>query len=365
MSKILFLVNHDVGIYNFRLELIQRILKDGHQVVISSPYGKRIDDLINEGCEYKEVKLSRHGMNPVKECALIAQYIKLIEDVKPDVVITYTIKPNIYGGIACSLTNTPYISNITGLGMAIKNGGPLQKLVSFLYEKGLKNAHKVFFQNEENQQYFMGKIVCENKSVLVPGSGVNLQKYYQQTFPENDNIVKFLMIARIMKDKGIDEYLSAAETIKNKYPNTEFHICGFCEPEYESRMDDIKNKGIVVYHGMVKDVRVLLQDMHCTVLPSYHEGMANVLLESASSGRPVIATNIPGCRETFDEGVTGFGCETKSSQSLIEAIEKFLALAYEEKVQMGIAGRNKMEKCFDRQIVVEAYINEINEILKI
>jgi galacturonosyltransferase len=182
-------------------------------------------------------------------------------------------------------------------------------------------------------------------------------------YPDNSEKIKFLMIARIMKDKGIDEYLLAAETIKEKYPNTEFHICGFCEPEYENKMDEIMNKGTVVYHGMVQNVRDLLQETHCTVLPSYHEGMANVLLESASSARPVIATTIPGCCETFDEGITGIGCEAKSTQSLIEAIEKFLALSYEEKEKMGKEGRVKMEKCFDRQIVVEAYIKEINAIL--
>ncbi len=363
MSKILFLVNHDVGIYNFRLEIIQRILAEGHRVIISSPYGKRIDDLIREGCEYKEIKLSRHGKNPIDECVLIARYIKLIKSVKPDVVISYTIKPNIYGGIVCSLTKTPYIPNITGLGTAVENGGAIQKLVCSLYRIGLKKAHKVFFQNEGNKEFFAKKNICAEKHILIPGSGVNLQKYCPQAFPENDDTIKFLMIARIMKDKGIDEYLQAAKSIKAKYPNAEFHICGFCEPEYERRMEEIKNKGIVVYHGMVNDVRVLLQDMHCTVLPSYHEGMANVLLESAASARPVIATNVPGCRETFDEGVTGFGCEAKSTQSLIDAIEKFLSLSHEEKEKMGALGRKKMEECFDRQLVVEAYMKEINTIL--
>ncbi len=363
MSKILFLVNHDVGIYNFRLELIQRILKEGHEIVISSPYGKRIDDLINEGCEYKEIELSRHGMNPVKECALIAKYIKLIKDVKPDVVLSYTIKPNIYGGIACSLTRTPYIANITGLGTAIENGGLIQKVLCVLYKIGLRKAHKIFFQNESNEQFFASQNMYNDKHIIIPGSGVNIQRYSPLEYPVNSETIKFLMIARIMKDKGIDEYLSAAQTIKAKYPNTEFHICGFCEPEYESKMDEIKNKGTVVYHGMVQNVRGLLQETHCTVLPSYHEGMANVLLESASSARPVIATTIPGCRETFDEGITGIGCEAKSAQSLIDAIEKFLLLSHEEKAKMGKEGRVKMEKCFDRQIVVEAYIKEINAIL--
>ncbi len=363
MSKILFLVNHDVGIYNFRLEIIQRILKEGHRVIVSSPYGERINDLINEGCEYKEITLTRHGMNPMKECVLIATYIKLIRDVKPDIVLSYTVKPNIYGGIACSITKTPYISNITGLGTAIENGGLIQKFLCILYKFGLKKAHKIFFQNKSNEEFFANKNIYIDKHVIIPGSGVNLERYSPLDYPDDMETTKFLMIARIMKDKGIDEYLSAAEIIKSEYPNTEFHLCGFCEPEYESKIDEIKNKGTVVYHGMVQNVREILKETHCTVLPSYHEGMANVLLESAACGRPVIATNIPGCRETFDEGITGIGCEAKSTQSLIDAIEKFLALSHEEKAQMGIAGRVKMEKCFDRQIVVEAYIKEINAIL--
>lgn len=363
MSKILFLVNHDVGIYKFRLELVQRILKEGHRVVISSPYGECIDDLVSEGCEYKEIRFARHGMNPIKECILIAKYIKLIKDVKPDVVLSYTAKPNIYGGIACTVTKTPYIANITGLGTAIENGGLIQKILCLLYKFGLKKAHKIFFQNTQNEDFFAKKNIYKEKHIIIPGSGVNLQRYYTLDFPPDDTNVKFLMIARIMKDKGIDEYLAAAEEIKRKYQNTEFHICGFCEPEYESKMDDIKNKGIVIYHGMVKDIQSVLKEMHCTVLPSYHEGMANVLLESAASARPVIATNVPGCRETYDDGISGISCEPKSAQSLINAIEKFLVLSHEEKENMGKAGRVKMEKCFDRQIVVEAYMKQINTIL--
>lgn len=363
MSKILFLVNHDVGIYNFRLEVIQRILKDGHRVIISSPYGERINDLISEGCEYQEITLARHGMNPIKECVLIATYIKLIRDVSPDVVLSYTVKTNVYGGIACSITKTPYISNITGLGTAIENGGLIQKVLCVLYKLGLRKAHKIFFQNKGNEDFFANKNIYKDKHIIVPGSGVNLERFSPLDYPNDNGTTKFLMIARIMKDKGIDEYLSAAEYIIAKYPKTEFHICGFCEPEYEKCMEDIKNKGTVIYHGMVQDVREVLKDMHCTVLPSYHEGMANVLLESAASARPVIATNIPGCRETFDDGVSGFGCEPKSEKSLIETIERFLSLSYEEKEKMGKEGRVKMEKCFDRQIVVEAYIKEINAIL--
>lgn len=363
MSKILFLVNHDITIYNFRMELVQALIKEGHQVIISSPYGDRIEYLINEGCEHKNIDISRHGMNPVKECVLIGKYIKLLNEVKPDVVLSYTVKPNIYGGIACSITNTPYIVNITGLGTAVENGGILQKILCMLYKIGLRKAHTIFLQNTYNADFFASKNLYKEKHKIIPGSGVNLERFSVIDYPEEKEIIRFLMIARVMKDKGADEYISAAKAIKEKYPNTEFHICGLCEEEYKAQLDEIKDKGIVIYHGLIDDVRTIIKDTHCTVLPSYHEGMPNVLLESAACARPVIATDIPGCRETFDEGITGISCEAKSAQSLIEAIEKFLSLSHEEKEQMGKAGRIKMEKCFDRQIVVEAYMKQINTIL--
>ncbi len=363
MAKILFLVNHSITIYNFRLELVQALIKEGHQVVVSSPYGDRIEDLIKEGCEFKDIEISRHGMNPIKECVLIAKYIKLLKDVKPDVVLSYTIKPNIYGGIACSLTKTPYMVNITGLGTAVENGGLVQKMLCMLYKIGLRKAHKIFLQNKYNAAFFEEKGLYKEKHQIIPGSGVNLQRFTVMDYPPNTENIKFLMIARVMKDKGADEYIAAAKAIKEKYPNTEFHICGLCEDEYKAKLDEIKDKGIINYHGMVSDVRTIIKDTHCTVLPSYHEGMPNVLLESAACGRPVIATNIPGCQETFDDGVSGIGCEAKSTQSLIDAIEKFLALSHEEKAKMGKAGRTKIEKRFDRQIVVEAYKKEINAIL--
>lgn len=363
MAKILFLVNHSITIYNFRLELVQALLKQGHRVIVSSPYGDRIDDLIEEGCEFKDIEISRHGMNPIKESALIAKYIKLIKEVKPDVVLAYTIKPNIYGGIACSLTNTPYIVNVTGLGTAIENGGFIQKILCMLYKVSLRKAHKIFLQNTYNAAFFEEKGLYKQKHHIIPGSGVNLQHFSVMNYPEDTENIKFLMIARVMKDKGADEYISAAKALKEKYSNIEFHICGLCEEEYKAQLDEIKGKDIIIYHGMVNDVRTILKDTHCTVLPSYHEGMPNVLLESAACARPIITTNIPGCCETFDEGVTGFGCKVKSTQSLIEAIEKFLDLSYEEKIQMGKAGRDKIEKRFDRQIVVKAYLKEINTLL--
>lgn len=361
MKKVLILVNHDVVIYNFRKELVERLLKDGYEVYISSPYGERIDDLASMGCKYIEASISRHGTNIAEELKLISYYKRIIKDVKPDVVLSYTIKPNIYGGMACKVLNVPYIANITGLGSAVENPGIMQKILIILYKIAFKNIHCVFFQNTENRQFFTDKNIALGKHRLVPGSGVNLDYFNVLDYP-SDEITEFVFISRIMKEKGIDQYLEAAEYIKNKYPNTRFHICGFCEEEYEEKLNILQDKGIVNYHGMLRDVRDILKKTHCTIHPTYYpEGMSNVLLESAACGRPLITTNRSGCREIVDNGVNGYIIKQQNSKDIIDKIEKFLKLSYEEKESMGLFGRRKIEIEFDRQVVVEAYIDEIEK----
>ena len=362
MSKILFLVNHDVVIYNFRLELVERLLADGHQVVISSPYGERIDALVDWGCEYFPIELSRHGMNPAKELKLLASYIKLLGKVKPDIVLTYTIKPNIYGGMACALKIVPYVVNITGLGTAVENPGLVQKITVMLYKLALSRVQKVFFQNTENQQFFIDRKLALGKHGLLPGSGVNLTRFSPLEYPSEET-TEFVFISRIMKEKGADQYLEAAEYIRSKYPNTRFHICGFCEQAYEDRLKELQEKEIIIYHGMVRDVREVIAKVHCTIHPTYYpEGLSNVLLESAACARPLITTNRSGCREVIDNGVNGFVVEQKNAQDLIEKIEAFLALPWEKKKEMGLAGRLKVEKEFNRQIVVQKYLDEIHRL---
>ena len=359
MSKILFLVNHDIVIYNFRLELVERLLADGHQVVISSPYGERIDDLKSLGCEYHEIEISRHGMNPIKELSLISAYKKLLKNVKPDIVFAYTIKPNIYGAIACKAYGIPCVANITGLGMAVENGGIVQKITVLLYKYAFTKIQKVFFQNTENMQFFIDHKIAIGKHDLLPGSGVNLQRFVPLTYPSNEKI-EFVFISRIMKEKGIDQYLDAAEYIKKKYPDTTFHICGFCEQAYEEKLMDFSKREIVFYHGMVRDIKTVLKDAYCTVHPTYYpEGISNVLLESSACARPIITTNRSGCREVIEDGVNGFVVNQRDSRDLIAKIEKFLSLSWEEKKNMGLAGRKKVEREFDRQIVVNKYLEEI------
>lgn len=364
MSRVLFLVNHDMGIYNFRLELVERLLSDGHSVTISSPYGERIEDLINLGCEYKNITLSRHGTNPFEELGVILEYRKILKEVKPDVVLSYTIKPNIYGSIACGLSKTPFVANITGLGTAVENGGIMQKITVMLYKIALRKARKIFFQNEANMRFFTDKKIANpSQYQLLPGSGVNLVRFCSLAYPEDKETVEFAFISRIMREKGIDQYIDAAKAIKGKYPNTIFHVCGFCEQGYEDKLSALERDGVIQYHGMIQDVKGMLAHTHCTIHPTYYpEGLSNVLLESSACARPIITTDRSGCREVIDDGVNGFIIEQQNSSDLIEKIEKFLSLTWEEKRAMGLAGRKKAEAEFDRQIVVEAYMSIVNEL---
>lgn len=363
MKRILILANNDVGLYKFRKELIEELIKN-YKLYISLPFGEYVPELIELGCEFIDTKISRRGTNPITDLKLMLEYRNIIKKIKPNVVLTYTIKPNVYGGIVCRLMNVPYLVNITGLGTAVENGGILQKVTLFLYKMGLKKASCVFFQNKENSDFINIKGIIKGKQKLLPGSGVNLNHYQVLDYP-NDKVINFLFISRVMKQKGIDQYLDAASFIKDKYPNTEFHILGFCEETYEDKLIEMQNEGIIQYHGMQRDVREFHKISHCTIHPTYYpEGMSNVLLESAACGRPIIATNRSGCREIVDDCVNGYVVEQQNSRDLIKKIEKFLKLSYEEKKQMGLAGRKKVENEFDRKKVVDAYLEEIEEVLR-
>lgn len=360
MKKVMFLVNHDVVIYNFRLELVERLLADGHEVSVCSPYGERIDDLTAMGCSYIPIEISRHGMNPVSELKLLSTYKKLIRQYRPDIIFAYTIKPNIYGAMAAHAYGIPFAANITGLGTAVENGGISQKITVMLYKIAFRHIKRVFFQNTENADFFKAHHIAADKAMLLPGSGVNLERFSALDYPKGEN-TEFAFISRIMKEKGIDQYLEMAEAVKRKRPDTVFHICGFCEQDYEARIRNLEERGIVIYHGMVRNITDILKKVHCTVHPTYYpEGMSNVLLESSACARPIITTDRSGCREIIEDGKNGFIVEQKNSGDLTEKVEKFLNLPWEEKKRMGIYGRRKVEKEFDRQIVVEAYIREMD-----
>ena len=360
MKRILILTNNDIGLYRFRKELIERLLKRD-KVIISLPNGEYIQKFVNIGCKFIDTDISRRGTNPVTDFKLLLKYLKMIRDVKPDIVLTYTIKPNVYGGLACQMLGIPYIANITGLGTAVENEGLLQKVALILYKLGLRKSKTIFFQNEENMNFMQRYNIGKKNGKLIPGSGVNLNHFILQEYP-TDETIEFVFISRIMKQKGIDQYIETAQYIKKKYSTTKFHICGFCEEEYEEKLDSLHKEGVVEYHGMVKDVREILKRTHCTIHPTYYpEGMSNVLLESAASGRPIITTNRSGCREIIDNGINGYIVEQKNSADLIKKVERFMELSHEEKKQMGLEGRKKVEREFDRRIVVNAYIEEIKK----
>jgi len=360
MKKVLILVNHDVVIYNFRLEIVEKLLEEQFEVYVSSPYGERIDDLIELGCEYIDTSVSRHGTNIIEDFKLLLHYREIMKEVQPDIVLTFTIKPNIYGGMACRLLNIPYIANITGLGTAVENGGLMQKITVMLYKVAFKKIKCVFFQNKENQQFFIDRKIALGKHQLLPGSGVNLERFPLLDYPD-DEIVKFVFISRIMKEKGIEQYLEAATYIKEKFPNTEFHICGFCEENYEDTLKDFEDRGIIIYHGMVRNIVDILKNMHCTIHPTYYpEGMSNVLLESAACGRPLITTDRSGCREIINQEKNGYLVKIKDNKDLIGKIEQFLQLNSVKKNEMGIQGRHKVEDEFDRKIIVNSYLSQIN-----
>lgn len=374
--KVLILANNSVGLYKFRKELLEALLANKHEVFISLPNGDFITEMEQMGCKFIDTEISRHGVNPVTDLKLLSKYVSIIKSVKPDIVFTYTIKPNVYGGIACQLCKVPYVANVTGLGTAVENGGILQKITLALYKTGLRKAKRVYFQNQANQDFMLKHKVVKNAYSLLPGSGVNLERFAPLPYPDDTDGIHFVFISRIMREKGIEQYLDAARHFKvaelaeapdsrhserseesSTVPRTTFHICGFCEPEYKGKLDEYVKNGTVIYHGMVRDVREIHKISHCTIHPSFYpEGINNVLLESCACARPIITTDRSGCRETVEDGVNGFVVRQRDSQNLIEKIEKFLTLSHEQKMQMGLAGRAKVEREFDRQIVVEAYL---------
>lgn len=362
MDTVMILANNDIGLYNFRKELIEELLKQQYKVVILLPRGERVRDLEAMGCVFVETELSRHGMNPIQERKLMKFYKQIIKMYKPDLICSYTIKPNIYGGFAAAQCKVPYIANITGLGTAIESGGIVGKMLISLYKRALKNAECVFFQNKSNMEFMEEKGIRAKQIKMLPGSGVNLHQHAYEVYPDHGNKIQFLFVGRLMRDKGVIELIEAARFMYEKYPNVRFCLVGGCEKEFQTVLDQIDLPECVELCGQQKDVHSYMKQADAIVLPSYHEGMANVLLEAAACGRPVLASNVPGCRETFDEGRSGYGFQAKDVRSLVQALEKFISLSQSEREEMGLAGRKKMEKEFDRKIIIHEYMKLIQKI---
>ena len=360
MKKVLLIANEYTTIVDFRLELVEGLVNNGYDVYVALPFDEHNKLISDRGARVIDLAMSRKGMNPLSELKTVVSINKVVNSVKPDIILTFTIKPNSYGGMVAGVKKIPYIANITGLGTAIESEGLVSKISLLLYRIGLRKAASVYFQNESNKEFMINKRVVKNNYRLIPGSGVNLNKYKLLDYPSDDKGLRFAYIARVMYEKGIEEYICAAQSIKEKYPNCEFHIFGYCEQGYESKMSKLSDSGTVIYHGQVDDMVSVYRDMHCIVHPSFYpEGLSNVLLEASASGRPIITTDKPGCRELVSDGYNGYMIRQKDSDDLIDKLNKFISLSFEEKKQMGINGRKYVEKKYDRNIVVNTYIEDI------
>ncbi len=356
----MILTNSSGGLYDFRNEFVQALLAQ-HEVYISMPDDVKEKELAAEGCRIIKTEINRRGINPLEDLKLYRTYSRMMKELKPDLVATYTIKPNIYGGFAAARRRIPYIATITGLGGAFDRTGLLLKLIVTMYKTGLRKAACVFFQNEENRGIFQRLGITAGRTRMVMGSGVNLDRHRYEDYPKGDE-THFLFVGRVMKERGILEYVEAAKALHSD--RVFFDIMGYCDEDYQDMLDGLERDGIVHQIGFHTEVHPYLSAADAIVVASFHEGMSNALIEGAATGRPVIASNISGCQEAFEEGRTGFGFTPGQGDELIQAMKKFLALSYEERAGMGRKGREKMEKEFDRKLVTAEYMDEVKRILE-
>ena len=351
-KKILVVTNHSYMLWQFRRELIQRLMEDA-EVVISTPFVGHEQDFAAMGCRMLETDVDRRGINPVTDFRLYHTYVKILKTERPDMVITYSIKPNIYAGFACRMQKIPYCVNVQGLGTAFQKKG-LAQIVTVMYRTALKKAKTVFFENAENAKLFREKKITPAwQQTVLPGAGVNLESYSYQEYPNNDK-VRFLYLGRIMKEKGMDELFWAVQELRKECAGQfVLDLVGFFEDEYKEQVEKLTQDGIAVFHGFQENPRPYYGKADCVVLPSYHEGMSNVLLEAAATGRPLITSDIPGCREAVKQGISGLLCPVKDRNALLHAMEDFLKLSKEEREVMGRAGRKYMEEQYDKEKVVK------------
>lgn len=354
--KILMFSNCSGGLYTFRADLIRKMQEHG-TVVASVPSTGFTEELTEVKCGLYLTDIDRRGINPMKDLKLLLRYRQLLRREKPDLVITYTIKPNIYGGMVCRMQKIPYAVNITGLGTAFQNRGALRRLVTVLYKTALKKAKVVFFENGENMRTLLAEgIVAGNQCCLLNGAGVNTEHYALTPYPAEETPVRFLFMGRVMREKGIEELFEAMTRLHREGWSCTLDVLGGYEENYAERISECTQQGWLNYRGYQKDVRPYIAESHCFVLPSWHEGMANTNLECAAMGRPVITSNIHGCKEAVLENVSGLLCQPKDADSLYEAMKRFLEMRHEERSAMGRAGRKHMEEVFDKKKVVEQTI---------
>ena len=356
--KILIATNHSYMFYRFRKELVETLMQE-HEVILSTPFVGHEDNLKAMGLRCINTEIDRRSINPFKDMKLLKTYRKMLDDIQPDLVITYSIKPNIYMGSACKTKGIPYVTNVQGLGTAFEKP-VLSNVVSVMYRSALRKARTVFFENEENAQFFLHKnIISAQQMKVLPGAGINLDEYPYVPM-QDDGVCRFLFVGRIMKEKGVYEFFTAAKTIKAEFgEEVAFDVVGFYEDAYKETVDQLVADGVIRFHGFQTDVHPFYEAANCVVLPSYHEGMSNVLLEAAATGRPLITSDIPGCREAVEDGVSGYICPAKDADALYDAMQRFVELPESWRAEMGRRGREQMEQRFSKAAVVAETIKHL------
>jgi len=373
MKTIGIVINTSWHIYNFRTGLIKELQKIGYNVVAIAPKDIYSEKLVETDIDYFEIDMNNMGTNPFEDTKLVYDYYKLFKKIKPDVLLLYTIKPNIYGSVAAKMLNIPVISSITGLGTVFLHDNVSSKIAKLLYKIALKIPKKVFFENPYDENVFLDQgFVEREKVVLIPGAGINTDEYIPvETIKFHEqNQPRFLFIARLVKDKGLIEYIEAIRLLRTQYSNIEFAILGPYYPANptaitKKEMDEWVKEGIINYLGESDDVKSIISEYDCIVLPSYREGLSRVLLEAASMAKPIVTTNVPGCRDVVEDGVNGFLCEKKDAVDLADKMEQIIQLTNDERIQMGKRGREKIVKEFDEPLVDGKYIDAIQEALAV
>ena len=360
--KILIAINQARVLYDFKRELVAALLERGDEVLLSFEDDFRADYFRQTSARVIPTPIDPRGLNPLRDLKLCAFYRELLEREQPDVVLTFTVKPNVYFGAICAKARVPYCATISGLGGPMNGSAPLRIATTLLYRRGLREAERVFVQNASIADCVLrDRIANHDQLVLVPGSGVDLERFQPLPYPTEEKETKLLFIGRLMRDKGIAELVECARRIRTHRPDVVFQVVGAAErgcPE-DVMTRDAADYGIIEYLGYQEDVRPFIEKASAVILPSYHEGMSNVLLEAAASARPVLASIVPGCVETFDEGRSGLGFPPKSADALAATVARFLAIPREEREKMGLRGREKVAKHFSRADVVETYLSEI------
>jgi glycosyltransferase involved in cell wall biosynthesis len=369
LKKIVIVINNSWYAYNFRFNLARSLKQNGYEVIFIAPYDCKYSDLIEKEFKFYDIQIDAKGINPLSDLKTMLNLYKLYKNIQPDVILNFTIKLNIYSSIVAGIIGIKSISNITGLGTIFIKQSLTTKIAKLLYKIALGYNNKVFFQNNDDRSLFIkDRLVMESKTDLLPGSGVDLNKFIPILNNSSDEVFRFLLIARLLKDKGILEFINAIKILKRKYNNIEFKILGavgvanktaFTKEELQIWIDS----NLVNYLGTTDNVQDAISKVDCVVLPSYREGVPRSLLEACAMEKPIIATDVVGCKEVVDNGINGYLCEVRNSEDLADKMEMMLNLSEKERRVMGQAGRDKILKGFDEKIVIKKYLESIKNIL--